>query len=393
MPKKHSAGIYLWYGTGLLAADVVAVWFLDRLFVARSGTSWMQALPIAFCLLHLVTIAMLAGGMVFRKARREIFDTRARMLEPELLEKFSEHSAGIDHIGTLGPLMAADALILEQSLIRFLPCVKGEGRHRLGELAVAFGIVAKWERECKSRSSERRRGGIVALALMPLSIARTALRAALYDKDPEIQILASRGLVQSGEKEEVENIFLFSLKQTLRVRACLTEDFRRHAGILCENTVPKVLAANDAKEILIMFEMLGAWRRSIHLEGWEQMFQNSSGANRATILRLLPYVSSPEEAEAQVIQALADESQEVKTTAASIAAHWELAAAVPALATLLSDAQTDVSRAAAQALSRLGVTGQKVLEDAVLGHIRRGGGAALEALEAFNTGRLSGTAL
>jgi hypothetical protein len=289
--------------------------------------------------------------------------------------------------------LAKNALIVEHSLIQFLPCVKGQGRENLGTLAGELGFVEKWKRACTSRSAERRREGIVALSWMPLNIARASLHSALHDKDPEIQVLASRALVQSGDLEEIQEIFIFSLDQTLRVRACLTEDFRRHATLLCTTAVPKVLAKGDRNKILLMCEMLGAWRRSIHLEGWQQLFDGSSGSNRAIILRLLPYVSSPDEAEVHVVKALSDENQEVKITAANIAGHWELSAAIPALAILLSDSQADVNRAAAQALSRLGNAGQQVLEEAVLSHIRRAGGAALEALEYFNTGRLAGTAL
>jgi hypothetical protein len=271
--------------------------------------------------------------------------------------------------------------------------MKGQGRERLCQLATELGFAAKWSRECTSGKAQLRRTGVVALSLMPLSISRDALRRALRDRDPEIHVLAARALVQSGDQAELEEIFIFSLSQSLRVRACLTEDFRKYAAVLCETVVPKVLATGDKKRIIIMFEMLGAWRRSIHLEGWKQMFDVSGGSNRAIVLRLLPYVSSPDEAQSYVIGALSDEDQEVKITAANIASHWELSAAVPALSTLLLDPRPEVNRAAAQALTRLGNAGQHVLEEAVLGHIRRSGGAALEALEYFNTGRLTGTAL
>jgi hypothetical protein len=393
MPKKNSAKKYLWYGTGLLATDVLLVWALDRLVAIRNGGSVMQGLPLAFCLLHLVTIGVLAVVMIYRKATREIFDARALALEPELQSKFSEHACGADQTAALRPLLAKNALIVEYSLIQFLPCVKGQGREELGKLAAALGFVQKWNRACTSRGAERRRAGVVALSLMPLSIGRASLRNALHDPDPEIQVLASRALVQSGDQEEIQEIFILSLDKTLRVRACLTEDFRRHATVLCATAVPKVLAAGNRKRILLMCEMLGAWRRSIHLEGWQQMFEGSSESNRAIVLRLLPYVSTPDEAEVHVVKALSDEDQEVKITAANIAGHWELSTTIPLLSTLLSDPRSEVNRAAAQALSKLGSAGQRVLEEAVLGHMRRAGGAALEALEYFNTGRLTGTAL
>jgi hypothetical protein len=393
MPKKNSAKKYLWYGTGLLATDVLLVWALDRLVAIRNGGSVMQGLPLAFCLLHLVTIGVLAVVMIYRKATREIFDARALALEPELQSKFSEHACGADQTAALRPLLAKNALIVEYSLIQFLPCVKGQGREELGKLAASLGFIQKWNRACTSRGAERRRAGVVALSLMPLSIGRASLRNALHDPDPEIQVLASRALVQSGDQEEIQEIFILSLDKTLRVRACLTEDFRRHATVLCATAVPKVLATGNRKRILLMCEMLGAWRRSIHLEGWQQMFEGSSGSNRAIVLRLLPYVSTPDEAEVHVVKALSDEDQEVKITAANIAGHWELSATIPLLSTLLSDPRSEVNRAAAQALSKLGSAGQGVLEEAVLGHMRRAGGAALEALEYFNTGRLTGTAL
>jgi hypothetical protein len=393
MPPKSPAKKYLWYGTGLLTADVLLVWALDRLVAVRNGGSLMQGIPLAFCLLHLVTMGVLAVVMIYRKASREIFDARTSTLEPKLQAKFSEHAYGAGQTTALRGYLAKNARIVEHSLIQFLPCVKGQGRDNLGQLATELGFVAKWNAECLSRSAETRRAGVVALTLMPLSIGRPSLRAALHDHDPEIQVLAARALVQSGDQEEIQDIFIQSLDKTLRVRACLTEDFRRHATVLCATAVPKVLASGDRTRILLMCEVLGAWRRSIHLEGWQQMFDQTSGSNRAIILRLLPYVSTPEEAEGDVLRALADESQEVKITAAHVAGHWELSSAIPLLAALLSDAQAEVGRAAAEALSKLGNAGQRVLEEAVLGHMRRAGGAALEALEYFNTGRLTGTAL
>jgi HEAT repeats len=393
MTPKSSAKKYLWYGTGLLAADVLLVWALDRLVAIRNGGSLMQGIPLAFCLLHLVTIGVLAVVMIYRKATREIFEARARALEPKLQMRFSEHANGTDQTAPLRSYLAKSAPIVEHSLIQFLPCVKGQGRDNLGNLATELGFVAKWNHECSSRIAETRRAGVVALTLMPLSIGRPSLRAALHDPDPEIQVLAARALVQSGDQEEIQEIFIHSLDKTLRVRASLTEDFRRHATVLCATAVPKVLATGDRTRILLMCEMLGAWRRSIHLDGWQQMFEQSSGSNRAVILRLLPYVSTSEEAEADVLKALADQDQEVKITAAHVAGHWELSSAIPLLAILLSDPLAEVNRAAAEALSKLGNTGQRVLEEAVLGHMRRAGGAALEALEYFNTGRLAGTAL
>jgi hypothetical protein len=393
MTPKSSAKKYLWYGIGLLAADVLLVWALDRLVAIRNGDSLMQGIPLAFCLLHLVTMGVLAVVMIYRKATREIFEARARALEPKLQMRFSEHANGTDQTAPLRSYLEKSAPIVEHSLIQFLPCVKGQGRDNLGNLATELGFVAKWNHECSSRIAETRRAGVVALTLMPLSIGRPSLRAALHDPDPEIQVLAARALVQSGDQEEIQEIFIHSLDKTLRVRASLTEDFRRHATVLCATAVPKVLATGDRTRILLMCEMLGAWRRSIHLDGWQQMFEQSSGSNRAVILRLLPYVSTSEEAETDVLKALSDQDQEVKITAAHVAGHWELSSAIPLLATLLSDPLAEVNRAAAEALSKLGSAGQQVLEEAVLGHMRRAGGAALEALEYFNTGRLTGTAL
>ncbi len=393
MNYKGSPKSYLWYGVCLLAADVLLVWLLDRMYAVRSGISVMQGLPLAFSLLHVVTIGILGAVMIYRKWTQENFDARARKLAPELQKRFAEHASGLDESAELKVLLRQDALIVEHALTEFLTTVKGNAKDRLSELAVEFGFVSKWDRDCTSRNAEHRRQGVVALSLMPLSISKISLRKALHDRDPELQVLAARALVQSSDRDELQEIFIFSLDQSLRVRACLTEDFRKHAIVLCETAVPKVLATDDRKRILIMFEMLGAWRRSIHLEGWRQMFEVSTGSNRAIVLRLLPYVSYSDEAEPYVLGALSDENQEVLVTAAHIAGHWELIKAVPALSKLLSDVRPDVDRAAAQALSKLGAAGQQVLEQAVLGHLRRAGGAALEALEYFNTGRLSRTAI
>src|SRR6266849_5944783 len=105
MNSKTSAKKYLWYGTGLLAMDVLLVWALDRLVAVRNGGSVMQGLPLAFCLLHLVTMGGLAVMMIYRKATRERLDARAKVLEPELQSKFSEHAYGTDQAAALQPLL------------------------------------------------------------------------------------------------------------------------------------------------------------------------------------------------------------------------------------------------------------------------------------------------
>ncbi|HTF61757.1 MAG TPA: hypothetical protein VK638_03495, partial [Edaphobacter sp.] len=208
MSPNTSAKSYLWYGTGLLAADVLLVWALERIFAVRNTHSVMLALPFAFCILHLVAIAVLAVAMIYRKAAREIFDARARVLEPDLQSRFTDHAYGTDQSAALKPLLAKDALIVEHSLVQFSLLMKGQGREHLCELATELGFTAKWSRECTSGNAERRRAGVVALSLMPLSASRISLRKALHDRDPEIQVLAARALVQSGDQAELQDIFV-----------------------------------------------------------------------------------------------------------------------------------------------------------------------------------------
>jgi HEAT repeat protein len=393
MNVKASPRPYLWYGTFVLAADVVGVWFLQHRIVQLTHRSIFLALPLAFCLLHLLTIAFFALAMIYLKARREAFEARAKQLEPQLQQYFAEHAYGSDQLSVLRPILKTDAVIVEHFLKETLLAVKGDARERLAQLSATLGFLHKWKREATHATKKTRRSAVTALGLLPLSFSREPLQKALKDREPEIRVLASRALLHSGDRQDVEAIFTFALDQGLRVRACLTEDLRQYAVQLSETAAPKIFAASNARRISNLLEILGAWRRTIRLAGWQRLLRTVKGANRAALIRLFPYITTAEEAESELIEALKDPSSEIKNAAAGVAAHWNLESAIPILTSMLADSRIENALIAAQALTRFGADGERILEAAVLTNERRVSGAALEALENFNTGRLVGTGL
>lgn len=393
MSPKVSTRPYLWYGMFVLLADVGGVWYLERRIAQLTHRSIFLALPLAFCVLHLLTIASFAVAMIYLKRRREVFEARAKRLEPKLQELFAEHAYGSNKLSALIPIVKTDAAIVERYLKEAMISVKGDAREHLAQLSVSLGFLKKWKRDAIYGNKKLRKSAVTALGLLPLELGRETLQRALKDREPEIRVLASRALLHSGDRDDVESIFTFTLDQGLRVRACLAEDLRKYAVQLCETAVPKIFTSSNPRQISNLVEMLAAWRRTIHLDGWQQLFTTSSGTNRAALVRLLPYLTTSEEAESELMEALEDPSSEIKRAAAGVVAYWGLESAVPVLASMLKDPQTENALIAARALTGFGVSGERILEAAVLANERRASGAALEALENFNTGRLVGTGL
>jgi HEAT repeat protein len=101
----------------------------------------------------------------------------------------------------------------------------------------------------------------------------------------------------------------------------------------------------------------------------------------AAALDVLPFVPRLAPLEAEVLSALNDPTEEVRSAAARAAATIRVTSAVPLLAHRLHDQDPRTAAAAAHALAHLGSDGCRILEQEMLTGSLLAASAALEALE------------
>jgi len=373
---------------GVALGCALSVYLVDRFYVRRHISDAGLAFGYAFCLTEGSMILILLALSVVIKYVRHRRDLRFERVQPLIVAGASAHLSGADRCAELRAFRRRYPREVEQCLSELLLRVRGVASVRLTSLTAELGLVNSWKRQARSRLVSKRRDAITRLGLLAGDAARDALVQALDDPHDEVKLEASRALISAGGMAEVAAVFRTALRDSLLVRAILTEALRPYAPLLCESAVPDALAGKDARTVRIALEIVRAWRKSMPLAGVQPLIRHTDGAVRAAALAIVPQLASPRELEPDLLECLADEEESVRAAAAGAAGEMRLASALPALEACLHRGGPDATISAAYAIARIGEQGWRILEKLILGSRSPAADAALEALEQARSERL-----
>jgi hypothetical protein len=369
------------------AAYAGAVALVDLLYVRHHVADPGLAFGYAFCLTEGGVIAALLLLSLVLKAVRHRRDQNWERLHPRITAETLAYLAGGDS-AVLRALIRRHPREVERCLCDMLLFVNGTARARVSALACELRLDRVWKRRYRSWRDDARRQAISRLGLLEGGAANTVLLLALADPNDEVKLEASRALLRGGGRGEIAAVFRAALKESLLVRAVLTEALRPHTLMLCAAAVPEALSAGDARTLRTALEIVRAWGKSVPLARVETLLGHPDAGVRAAALAVVPQLLDPSACAPRVVAALSDSEEPVRAAAAAVAGKLRFEAAFAPLVECLRSGAPEAAVAAAYALAALGPGGCRVLEREVLVSRSLSACAALEALECTRSERV-----
>jgi len=363
------------------AVYVSSIVLLHRLYLARTVRSRELAAALAIAFVQCAAIVTMLSFSFCSKLWRQIRASRGAHVRPYIRELLAMHAAGNDRRDEIRRLWLTENREIESCLVEFLSMVRGSGRETLSELAAGLDLIGKWQAEYRSRNINRRRHAGARLALASREFAAKTLRTALADADESVRLHTARAMLQNCHPGEAADVFRLAVSGSLVTRAILTEDLRPYALELSHDAILAELFSADVSRIVAVLEMLRAWGKFLPLPQVYALVRHPDRRVRAAALRVLPEVPRLRHFEAEILHALRDPLEEVRSAAAVAAARMRVEAALPALAQSLHEDRPQMAAAAAWALAQFGREGCQVLEQETFTGSPLAASVALEALE------------
>ena len=384
--ERFGRGMIYLQATGVAVGYVGSVLLVDALYVHKHITDTGLSFGYAFVLVEGGVIgSLLALSLVIKYVRHQ-GDRRWERMRPVIVERVSTHLAGTDASAELKAIGRRYPREVEEAMAELLLRVQGTARGRLSELAASLGLVERWKRRYGSPIAAKRREAISRLGILEGKLATDTLVLALSDANDEVKLEASRALIGTSGEAELRAVFRTALRDSLLVRAVLTESLRPLAARLYSAAVPEALESEDARTVRIALEVVRAWAKAMPLAQVAPLIEHADAGVRAAALAVVPQLLNPRACEAQILHCLEDAAEPVRAAAAEIAGRLRLASAIPGLQRVLEEAGAEATVAAAYALARIGEAGCRILERQVLNARNGSAYAALEALEAERMG-------
>jgi HEAT repeat protein len=371
----------------VLLGYIALTWIIHRLYMHKHVPDPELSLALSFTLQQVIAILTLLAISFAAKFVRHYRGRQVARFHPLIREKLTLHLTGSDQWTFLRRARKRHLRELEDCLVEILVSVNGTGTERLADVGQQFGLVQRWQDQCRSRNRRRRRRAVSRLCLLGSTAQRDLLQA-LHDPDSQVKVEAARALARSGEPPMLAQVFNMALDQNLLVRAILTEALRPRARELYHSAVAHALVSNSPKRTVAALEMLRAWGRSAVIPELPHMLTHPTPAVRAAALRLIPQAGIAPECERQIWHALEDADPEVRATAAEVCGKLRLSSALLLLKHSMQDAVAATTLASAHALAELGPKGCTLLESEVVSGDPQRAAVALEALERVKLNRM-----
>ncbi|MBS1857290.1 MAG: HEAT repeat domain-containing protein [Acidobacteria bacterium] len=384
--RAGRAAVYL-QALATAAAYAGAVAVVDLVYVRRHIPDRGLAFGYAFCLTEGGVIGGLLLLSLVLKAVRHRRDRTWERLHPRITAEAVAYLAGGDS-AVLRTLVRRHPREVERCICEMLLFVQGTARARVSALACELRLDRVWKRRYRSWRDDARREAISRLGQLEGGAANEVLLLALADPNDEVKLEASRALLRGGGRDEITAVFRAALKESLLVRAVLTEALRPHTLMLCGSAVPGALACGDARTARTALEIVRGWGKSVPLASLDTLLGHSDAGVRAAALLVVPQMLNPAGCAPLIVAALGDPDEAVRTAAATVAGKLRLESAFAALVKCLRGGGADITVAAAYALAALGPEGCRVLEREVLVSRSASACAALEALERARSERV-----
>jgi HEAT repeat protein len=385
---KLTTKAMIWFKTLLVAGVyIIAICLVFALVFSKTPDTLPFLIALSFLTIQTSAIVVLVLFVACNKLLNETKTKRAEKVYPLIREKLAAYTLGDDEIAELQHLNSDYPLEVERCLAEFLASVMGEPQARVSALIAKFGLVKKWQRQCKSFNPATREEAILRIGQLASLDVRGLLLRALDDSEAAVRAEAYRALIRAAEPEQIAKVFSYITGESLLMRALLADELQPHALFLVKEVIPEIVASEDTKKIIATFELLAAWKKVLPLSNVFHLLDHPQAEVRAKSLRALSYISAGEDLEGRIIKAFADPEEIVKVAAAYAAARLKIGHALPELEGCLQNQSAEVRRAAAYALAHIGEQGLGVLEREMLSTNRYVATTALEMLERVNIDR------
>jgi hypothetical protein len=317
---------------------------------------------------YAVFLTVLFAGMWLRASR---WRRRAITVEsnlPQIRDALVDYLSGSNDQTRLREFVKNYRSDVADAILDFHGTVGGSARDRLCDLALEFSLVHDWCQDAHSKDQAVRRKAYQRLSFVCAyepcrRVAGDLLLLALQDRDAPVRLAAARALVQSGNLEELGQVFRLTVSQSLMTRILLAEELRRHAAELCQAAVPEVIATDNSSQIVAALQVLVAWERALPLANLHRLLECPSHEIRMEALRLAPLAPLTEQNRAAILRLLREGDQEESTVAALTAGRLRLQEALPALARCVRTGTAELARIAATALAEMPPKGWHTLQE------------------------------
>ena len=307
-------------------------------------------------------VGALLAGLVFMRARAQRRRTRLAAARERSERLIAERLVGGDRVTSPAELGRLDRETLLDAGLATLLEVRGRERDRVAELLEEAGLADDEAAKLRGGRRAQRRHAADRLGLIAGARTREALRPALADPDPLVRLAAARGLAEAGDGDEV-------LRSASAIADAATE---QHAGAVAElvlalgDRAPATLgafyAASQSAEVRrIVIAVVGELRLGEHVDLLRDALAGDDEL-AARAARGLGTIGDIESTSA-LVDVVADPRRSWFVRAAATTALGQLGdpVAVAPLAAELAAGDWPRRRAAAEALARLGPSGEAAL--------------------------------
>ena len=190
-------------------------------------------------LLFATFIMALLRGFASRRLARA-----STLLRPQIRDTLVDYLAGNHDLTRLKGFVRTSWADTSETILSFQSTVGGSALDQLCELTLDLALAHEWCQQARSKDTTVRRTAFLRLAFIcgfePCRrVAGEMWRRRWKIRTLEVRLSASRGLLKTGEIQDVERVFEQAVSHSLMIRVLLTEDLRRCAIPLCEGLIPE----------------------------------------------------------------------------------------------------------------------------------------------------------
>jgi hypothetical protein len=359
----------------------LVIWVFERFYLSTKIKPRGLSMAVGVAMVQCAAITAMLAFSFSAKLVRQFRASRAERVKPRLRELLALHAAGTDGMDEIRRLWKTYPREVEECIVEFLRMVRGRGREAISQCVTELGLIEKWRRQYRSWNAATRTSAVVNLASVSRRLSAHVLHLALLDRDESVRLHTARAMIGNLERGELAEVFGLAVNGPLVTRMILAEDLRRYALDLAKEAIPAVLNCGVSGPVLSALQMVRAWGKFLPLSEVYPLLRHPNPAVRAAAFDILSLVPQAETMKIEILHALNDGFEEVRSAAARAAATMRVYEAVPLLARQLQQSHTTLALAAASALADLGADGCRILEEETIGGSPLTASLALEALE------------
>lgn len=284
---------------------------------------------------------------------------------PAIQDAVALYLSGNNDLTQLRTLTKEHPEAVETSILAFQAMVGGTTR--LAELALSLGFVEQWcEAVHAGKPADRRRAFSRIAALAHAEPVRRLTgdlpSIGLNDPDQQVRLEAARAMVCSEEPEQVARVFDAMLTDSPLNRMLLAPILRRHAGELCNTTIPKALSTLGTRDLVNLLRLLVSWECSLPLINLRSQAEHPESSVRQETMRLLARVPTNPMNRGAILRGVVDQDPAVVMAAVATVGRLKLPDAIPQVTSCLRRHSEELARVAATVLSEMGPAGRGALE-------------------------------